>query len=161
MCGKVASTHCSFFRGKGESQKRVSTEVYSSLLFRLFSVSFFQGEDENQKRVAMGVAMGGVESSAFSSLLRLFFQGKNESQKRVAASAHSSFLFLHSFVSFLRRKKRRKGKLKGGELPFRRFCLFFLKREKENQKRRTKSRAVAEEYRQMPFRCFSLSFLSF
>ena len=56
--------------------------------------------------------MGEVESSAFSPLLRLFFQGKNESQKRVAASAHSSFLFLHSFVSFLRRKRRRKGNSK-------------------------------------------------
>ena len=57
--------------------------------------------------------MGEVESSAFSPLLRLFFQGKNESQKRVAASAHSSFLFLHSFVSFFKRRRKGKGKPKG------------------------------------------------
>ena len=121
-------------------------------------VFFFQGERKNQKRVAMGVAMGGVESSAFSSLLRLFFQGKNESKKMVAAEGCRSLLFLglrpsqlaeRCTRSFFREKGRPKGKWHRGyrRLPFHCFslCFFiFLKSKKKSKGPRPVS--CAERY---------------
>jgi len=85
--------------------------------------------------------MGGVESSAFSSLLRLFFQGKNESQKRVAARGHSSLLSASSpsFRPLFQKKKKKKRKAKRRRTAFSPLLsLLFKERKgepkKENQK---------------------------
>ena len=65
----------------------------------------------------MGVAMGGVGSSAFSSLLRLFFQGKNESKRRVAARVRSSFFFSILSPAFSEEEKEEKESQKAEGLP--------------------------------------------
>lgn len=125
--GRWTSTLCSFFRGKMKAKRWWLRRGAVPCFFWDF-----------------------VPPSSRKDI-HVLFSEKKEEQKTDNVQGYSYLSFRHFFVSFLRRKKRRKGKPKGGELPFRRFCLFFLKREKENQKRRTKSRAVAEEYRHLSF----------